>query len=191
MKKKTVKIIAFCFIVFAFLVGGYFLKQTMFQKKYHNEKPVRIVYELDDYITIKNKLPLSDAIGKKYDGSLVEEGTESFIEFSIVNEDDDLALFEIYLTRNHITPREIKENYIKLYLTDEYDQPVIGFDKNRLPVYSELPYLIDKPSSKLLYSDILDGHSTKKYRLRAWLSDSYSISSLPETFQFEVGVKNH
>ena len=168
-----------------------FILFYIYAKKYHNEKPVRIVYELDDYITIKNKLPLSDAIGKQYDGSLVEEGTESYIEFSIVNEDDDLALYEIFLTRNHITPREIKENYIKLYLTDEDDQPVIGFDKNRLPVFSDLPYLIDKPSSKLLYTDIIEGHSTKKYRLRAWLSDSYSISSLPETFQFEVDVKNH
>ena len=193
MKKDILKriIIVLIIIVFIlFVMFLFFLRNQFLPKRGSNQSDVKIVYELDDFITVKNILPISDSIGKSYDGSVVQEGTQSLIDFSIVNSNSDLVVYDIYLTKNQISPREIKDNYVKVFLTDDRDPPLKGFDSNIIPVFSDLPYMSHKPSSKLLYSGVIEGNTTQYFRLRAWLSDSYSLSGLLETFQFDVGVVN-
>ncbi len=188
--KRIIISCIFCLILLAVMLYFFIQKEYQSYQSSHQSN-VRIRYELDDYITIKNKIPLSDAIAKKYDGSLIEDGTEGYIEFSILNEHDKMAIYEILLKKNKISPKEIPDSCIRLFLTDDRDMPMNGFDGNVLPLYRDLPYLVDQPSSKLLYSGILEGNSTHKFRLRAWYADHCAISGVPETFQFEVSVKNH
>ena len=83
----------------------------------------------------------------------------------------------------------IKENFIKVYLTNNKDEPFSNYDLNSVPVFSDLPYISDKPDSKLVYSGRIKGKSYEKFKFRMWLSDLYSINNITEDFKCLVGVK--
>ena len=97
--------------------------------------------------------------------------------------------YEIYLVKNKVKEKEISEKFIKMYLTDHNNIPLDGFEKNLIPVFSNLVILNDKANGKLLYRGKINANSKLKFKLRIWVSDSYAISKENEQFSFSINVR--
>ena len=139
-------------------------------------------------IILKNTLPISDELGRNIDGVGTEEGIQGYVVMSIQNNTDKDVNYDIYITKKEIE-KEIKENYIKLYLTDEADNPLEGYEQNSVPTYNDIFSLVDFPAARLLYNGSLKGRENRKVVLRAWLSDSYAVSNEEKSFTFDVNVR--
>lgn len=150
---------------------------------------LEVNFEKSDIIEINNKLPLSDTLGKSYNGTGMEEGIAGYSSFSITNSNDFRVKYEIYITRQNVSSKDISGKYIVFYLTDEDDKPLVGFSKNKLPVYNDFKGLDDKPISRLIYSGKLDALSTQNVKLRTWVSDAYALINEEEAFSFDIDVR--
>ena len=142
-----------------------------------------------DIVDINNKLPLSDTIGKSYNGTGMEKGIAGYSSFSITNPNDFRVKYEIYVTKQTVPKKEISGKYVVFYLTDDNDTPLEGFNKKRLPVYYDLASLEDKPISRLIYSGKIDALTTKELKLRTWISDTYALVDEEEEFSFDIDVR--
>lgn len=142
-----------------------------------------------DIVKLTNKLPISDEIGKNYKGTGMDKNVEGYSIFTISNPNDRKVSFEIYLTKMDTDKDSIKSNYIKLYLTDDNNKPVEGFEKNKVKSYHDLYSLTDRPGSSLLYRGTLVSGATKKFILRSWLADTYAISKNEEVFSYDIDVR--
>lgn len=187
MFDKSLKqiIIAFIIVAICFCVSFF---GTLYLKKHFNNtnyKNLSVDYSGSNSITISNTLPISNALGKKISYSDEKQG---YNEFKITNKNAIDVEYYIYLNRTDQNI-SISENYIKLYLTDENDIPLSGFEKNLIPTYYSLKYLNDKPDSKLLYKGNVKANSSEKLKLRVWVDDTYAITNDKENFSFQINVK--
>lgn len=155
-----------------------------------NEKniPIETHFFTKDELNISNVLPISDVLGKKIEQKDVEEGIQSIIEFEIINESNQEQSYEIFLTEINKT-KSIDGSYIKLYLTDTKDVPFEKFSYEKVPTFNSLSNLDDLSSSKILYSGTIFKKNHQRFRLRMWLSDSYSLNQELNKFGVSVGVR--
>lgn len=172
------------FIIFSFLNDKNKLSNV-------DKDSLVVNFEKDNQITLKNILPVSDALGKEFDGHGSDDGIQGFLEFSVKNISNKKVSYQIFLTKNKSKSKEIAGDFIKLYFSDEKDNPLKGFDSNKIPTYNSLLFLENKPDCKLLFNDDIASGDEKKYKLRAWLSDLYAISASEESFEFRVEVKEY
>lgn len=188
--KKQVKyiiIVFFVIIIIGFIVSISYFKNKPKKIDYSNDIVVK--FNNSDIIELENKLPISDVLGKNLTGEGTSKGIQGYVEFLVINNLSKKVPFEIYLTKQNVYEKEIKDNYIKLYLTDFNDVAYEGFDTNIIPTFNKLKFLPDLVSSRSLYSSSLKANETKKFKLRVWLSDTYVISKNTEYFGFDVDVK--
>ena len=188
VKKQVIEYI----IVFFVVVISFFVATSVFKnkpRKINSKDDIIVKYKNSDIVELENKLPISDTFGRKLTGTGTEEGIQGYVEFSVINSSSKDLKYEIYLTKQNIYDSEIKDSYIKLYLTDFDDVPYSGFEKNMVPTYDKLNYLSDYVSSKRLFSDTLKANKERKFRLRVWISDSYVISKNTEFFGFDIDVR--
>ncbi len=185
---KQVKL-AFIIVFCLFLMAGVYFFLFYNKSEYRNDsKGLSVRYSSSNIVTIKNTLPISDSLGKEFDGSGTEEGVQAYLEFTVKNVRNYTIPYDIILTKQHNHDEIISDNFIKFYLTDAKDQPLPGFEKSSMPTFYDLYYLTDKPASKQLYQDSLAAGEEKTYHLRMWLSDQYTISFDPEYYSVDVGV---
>ncbi len=185
--KKQIFVSLFVILVlflFSFLFAFFYN-----QNKEKNKKPLLVKFNPFEVIYFTNKLPLSDTLGKEMDSKNINSNIQGYTNVLIKNSNDFSVEYDIYLTKNDIKYNQIKENYVKLYLTDSKDNPCNGYEKNKVPSYSDLLYLSDRPNSKLLYHGFLDKNSSKSFKIRSWLSDSYVIADYIEAFSAEINVR--
>ena len=175
----------FCIIAILIMIAFIILRDN----KNITPQNLDVVFNTSDIMYIENKLPLSDEVAKGYEGKGMEEYIEGYSTFSITNPNDKRIEYEIYLTKQDPKVNGIKSNYINLYLTDEFNNPYPGFDKNKMVNYYDLYVLKDKPGRKLLYRSKLMAHKTANFKLRMWLSDSYGYSPLKEDFSVDIDVR--
>ena len=190
MEKSFKKnVILALFIVFLIFLIYFFGTYSYFQKEkghYHVDNNILSVrFDTTDI----NHLPVSDVIGKSFNGRGTEDGIQGYVEFSITNTGSQKTKYEIFSTKQVVSADEIKDNYLKFYLTDDKNVPVRGFERHLIPTYNDFPCLSDKPSSKLLYEGVLAGGASDHFILRIWVSDSYTISSILEEFKVDIDVR--
>lgn len=154
-----------------------------------NQDVLEVNFLKDDKVTINNTLPVSDKLGKEFNGDGVAEGIQGYNKFSIKNTSKDKIKYEIYLTKNENNDTELSAKYVKLYLTDDKDLALKSFDRNKLPVFSSLMVLNDMPESFLLFKETLNSKEEKNFKLRVWLADTYAISKNMEKFSFTINVR--
>lgn len=175
MKRFNFKLVILSLVVVALLllVGGtsYSLLTNSFidNVKVDKEKSKYLSFNYADvenifYISDVNKL--SDFRGKRqvinyYDFEVNVEG-----EFELVIKD---------------LGNDIPSNFIKVYLTDQYNRVVDGFE-GTAPLYSAFK---DSKDGKVIYSG-LDKY--KKYRLRIWVSDKYD-GKIKDDLVFQIDVR--
>lgn len=181
-KKYLIVISILLLIIFALLVI------YLFNKNNKQENAINTSLTDTSKILIKDVLPISDKLGKKLDGKGTEEGIQGYLKFFVENKSDKKVKFQLYAVENQEIST-INSNYIKMYLTDNADNPIKGYEKNMIPSYGELYVVLDKPEAKLLYEGTLEKFERKKYVLRTWLADSYAVSDDSREFLFNVGVK--
>lgn len=143
----------------------------------------------NDVVLLSNKLPISDEIGKNYNGSGMEKSVEGYTAFSITNPNERKVEYEIYLTKINQEVDEINPNYIKLYLTDDKNVPMKGFEKNKVLSYYDLYSLTDRPGSRLLYRGTLVSGGKANFILRSWVADTYILSKYTQNFSFDIDVR--
>ena len=128
-------------------------------------------------------------MGKNFDGTGTEHGIQGYSEFVVYNNSNHKMKYEIIVTTRECRDNCINSNYIKLFLTDENDKPLEGFSSRKLPTYASLGILDNKPGSRLLYRDKIEGNGEKKFKLRVWLADTYAVSALEEKYKFVIDVR--
>ena len=182
---KSVSIVLLSLVAFLLIIA-IFVKFDEYEKRSFK---INTVFEGDSTVQLTNKLPISDSIGKNYDGTGMEKDIESYKSFSISNPNNKRIDYDIYLTKSVNEISDIRSSYIKLYLTDDKNVPVAGFDSKVIKSYYELYSLNGKPASQLLYSGSLAKNATDKFILRSWVADTYIISKNVEDFNFDIEVR--
>ena len=182
MKRETI------IILVIFLCLG--LCYLVFGIDYDKPKKLDINYKNGNNVLIKNILPVSDTIGKKYNGSGSEKNIQELKEFVIKNDNDSKISYTIYIKPNIVDSKTIKTNYIKVYLTDEFDKPLEGFEKNRIPAISDLTVSNNNPDKLILYEGMIKKDEEQKFKLRSWLADSYAVTEEEQIYDFDIEIKN-
>lgn len=193
MVKKDVKQLTLAIIVivclFVVFIGSGFLfnRYKSTENKAYN---LGVKFSDNRNVYLENTLPVTDKIGRELDGVNSSTGIYGFKEFSIENNYDKKVDYQIYLRVKNSCENIIDEDFIKLYLTDTNNNPLSGFENNKLPSYSSISSLNDKPDGKLLYTGSINKNSISKFRLRVWVSDLYSINRDKECFSFDIYVRS-
>lgn len=147
-------------------------------------------FKISKNVYLENTLPISNELGKQYDGSNIEDKIHGYNEFTIANNYSKNITYEVYLKENNKCEKVIDKSYVIFYLTNSKDEPLDGFKENKLPSFTSLPVLSDKPNAKLLYSGTIKNQSKEKFKLRVWVSDLYSINKDKECFSFDIYVRS-
>ncbi len=193
MVKKDVRQLTLAIIVIVCLFSVFMGFGFLFNKYKNTEnKTYNLGVKFSDNrnVYLENTLPVTDKIGKELDGVSSTKSIQGFKEFSIENNYDKKINYQIYLKVKNSCENMIDEDFIKLYLTDTGNNPLSGFENNKLPTYSSISSLNDKPDSKLLYTGSINKNSISKFRLRVWVSDLYSVNRDKECFSFDIYVRS-
>lgn len=185
--KTAIIIVSLLFLLFFILVFFYY--QFYVKNELKNPDSLKINYFNKQEIEIKNKLPVSDSLGKNYNGKGSEEGIQEFREFTINNNSNIDREFIILLDKQYFDSNSIDEKYIKIYLTDEKDNPIDGFSSNPIPTFNSFDAYSKVITSKVIYKGKIEKKTMKKYKLRSWLSDSYVIPGNEELFRMKLVVE--
>lgn len=183
---KWLKYSLFFLFILVFLFTCYYV----FFIDHDDVAKLEVNYKNDNHVLLKNTLPVSDQIGKNYTGDGVEKNLQEYKEFEILNNNDSKINYVIYIKMNKVNTKTIKNNYVKLYLTDEYNHPFEGFDENKVPALSDLLVASDKPDMLVLYKGTLVKGAKQKFKFRVWLSDSYDITTIEAISDFNIEIKN-
>lgn len=194
MKSKTKQVVKALLIVLAlffllFFSFYVFFEETSKNTDFKNQDLLDVDFASGNNIELKNTLPISDKLGKEFDGKGVSEGIIGYTEFSIKNIDSSAVNYEVYLTKDVVETSELSERYVKLYLTDDNNNALEGFNKNRIPDFSSLSVQSDNPSGFILFKSYIEAFESEKFRLRVWLSDTYAINNNEESFKFHINIK--
>lgn len=182
---KSISIVLLSLIA-VILIIAIFLKIDEYKRKSYK---IDVKFSDNDIVYLTNKLPISDEIGKNYNGTGVEKGIADYKEFTITNPNERKVSYEIYLTKVTNKVDDIRSSYVKLYLTDENNNPVEDFGSSKMLSYYDLPSLEDKLDSRLLYRGAIVSGGSKKFKLRSWIADTYIISNTEEDFNFDIDVR--
>lgn len=144
----------------------------------------------DKKIVLNNSLLLTDTMGKNLNNENLKVGTTGYTEFEISSKVEEKIKFDVYFLKEDAEP-EIPLQYVKVYLTDEEDNPISGFDSASVPTFYDLKVANVDLNGKLLYSGFLKNKGSKKFRLRMWVADTYELTPSEHIFsvKLKVGVK--
>ncbi len=147
--------------------------------------------ETSNGIELVNAIPTDDEIGKNLTNSNKAEGiNQGYFDFAIqakASTKQEIK-YQIYATLEDDSNMDTK--YIKVYLTDDNDQPYKDYVSS-IPVFSALDDYKGQAKSKVLYSDTIRSkkNTVKRFRLRLWVAKDYSDGSTSKTFKIKVNVK--
>ena len=138
--------------------------------------------EGSNVIMIENALPTADSRGK------LQKGNRNVFDFKVEGySGSDVASYEISTVDN--AGNSFPEEYLKIYLTDQNDNPMHGFEGSITPLYTSFPKTEDN-KGRILYRATLNNQVLKQYfRLRIWVSSDYEYREESRNFRFKVNVK--
>lgn len=153
-------------------------------------------------INIVDAHPVSDEVGKAITsanvgaaGSIAANPAGSQMQYAGVFDFEVSASmsspqdinYEIYATE--ASGNTLDAQYVKIYLTDQSDTAEEGYT-GAVPTYDTLTTTSkNSGTGKTLLSDTFSNTSSKQYRLRMWISDSYSAQVPRKTFAIKVNVE--
>lgn len=135
-------------------------------------------------LNLTNAYPVTDIVGKT---------TESYFDFSVSGSIKGKATinYEIYLTPG--INNTLSGDYVKVYLTDNNNEPISGFDSEVIPVYNDLSISSSDETGKRLYLGTLTSENTndreEHYRLRIWIANDYAEANAGKEFSVKVNVR--
>ena len=194
MNVKDKKQVMLALIVIVFLFVFFMLLGYFYTNNRNNSKRAYVLeenYVETNNVYLNSSFPVSDALGKVYKGD-ADDSKQVLKEFTYKNEYSTDINYQVYLKKNSKCSgkNEIGNEFVNLYLSDSNDNALNGFTNNKLPTYSSLSVIDDLPDSKLLYSGIIKSNSSMKFKLRAWVSDLYSLGNDNKCISFDIYVRS-
>lgn len=138
-------------------------------------------------IIINNDLLLTDVVGKNISEDNLKVGTTGYVEFEVSSKLDEKVKYEVVLTKENASP-EIPLEYVKVYLTDENDNPLLDSTSGKVLSYFDLKVADSNLNGKLLYSGYLKDKGSKKFKLRMWTADTYELTATTSIFSAKVDI---
>lgn len=124
----------------------------------------------NNYLNVENFYPISD-----YTGKILPYYSDFNID-AITNNID--IKYEIQIVPND--DNTIDTKYIKVYLTDQDDNPLTN-----VSYYNNLTDASLNEGAKMVYTDYIRKTESKDFRLRVWIDKSYSTKTI-ENFGFTI-----
>ena len=174
-------------ILFVFFVLVAYVVKTIFNDDV--EKSLSIKSSDSLIINLVNNLPLSDSLAINNEKNSVSDDIFKNIKFDLINNDSKDLNYELYITKKELEDNEINGKYIKFYLTKQNGEELKGYNKNRVPLYDDLPVVDDLPGSRILYKGSIKGNSIEKFDFKTWISDNYSNNNQQEEFNYSIRVR--
>lgn len=181
MHKKKIIIFVFFIIIISLLCILYFNKKDV------PSDSVSISSNESNIIRILDKYPMSDDMGKKIEYDEDNNDVQVYYEFEVKSTASRGTNFEIYISDEKFN-NIIHSNYIKVYLTDEDNNPVSCFDNTPVPTIYYLKNSNNHIGKQLYYGYIKAGE-TKKYILRIWFSDAYTLGVTQNEYDLEINAE--
>ena len=132
-------------------------------------------------INYENAYPISDEY------ALSNLSKLTYVDFTVsgnAENTEEAVKYEIYLTEKD--SNTLGNEYIKIYLTDELGNAVVGPIKYSTLASTTNPS--DNDDGRIIYEEKQKGEFEKQYKLYMWLDDSYSQNTRSETFDFYVNL---
>ncbi len=186
-KKNVVLSVIFIILLFIFVIGiSYAVWNRTFlgtQENSINTGYISFSYTESDtnVIEIHNAVPISDEKGKMLSGNNEMFDFTVSAKFAGVSSVD----YEIYATP---IVQTIDSKYIKVYLTDQYDQPVGFYGEVEVPTYDSLEDSTIEGTKTIYKSTLTTSGKVVDYRLRIWVASDYNVPSESQKFAFKVNV---
>ena len=174
-------------ILFVFFVLAAYVVKIIFNDDV--EKSLSIKSSDSLIINLVNNLPLSDSLVINNEKNSVSDDIFKNIKFDLINNDSKDLNYELYITKKELEDNEINGKYIKFYLTKQNGEELKGYNKNRVPLYDDLPVVDDLPGSRILYKGSIKGNSIEKFDFKTWISDNYSNNNQQEEFNYSIRVR--
>ena len=76
-----------------------------------------------------------------------------------------------------------------MYLTDEHNKVLPGYDSVSVPTYYNLRVSTLNPNARRLYYGYLDAGESRSFILRSWIGDAYTISNISKQFGAKLYVE--
>ncbi len=142
-------------------------------------------------IELVNAIPIDDNVGKNLTNSDKAHGiNQGYFDFSVKasGKSNKKVKYDVYATLENGSNMDNK--YIKVYLTDDNNNPYEGYT-DQIPVFDDLSQYGSDSKSKKLYSGSIIAKDTNvhKFRLRLWVAKDYSDASTSKTFKMKINVK--
>lgn len=140
--------------------------------------------ETSNGISLTNAVPVSDTVGKAMTNG------NGYFDFNVSCKivGTNVIKYEVYTTEENVSSK-LDPAFVKIYLTDgTTDKPLSGYD-GTVPTYSSLPATSISGGSRRLYLGTFNSTGVQSFRLRMWVSESYSVSSNSQQFKIKVNVK--
>ena len=140
--------------------------------------------ETTNGISLKNAVPIIDEVGKKLQS---DDNDVGYFDFNVSYNSFSFARnvsYEIYITPSENNSLDGK--YVKVYLTDQNDQPLLGDVVKTFEELDSAKTIND--GSKQIYYDSFTKTGVKKFRLRMWVSEDYPIDKESRSFKLKVNV---
>lgn len=150
-------------------------------------KTIKVSSDYKNEINLIGSFPMSDSVGKNIMYDEDNENVQGYYEFEIQSTVSYKIKYEVYAKEQYNNPA-IHPNYIKVYLTDENNNPVTGYDKLSVPTFYDLKNSFHTVDKKI-YDGILKPGEKKKFILRVWVSDAYSIENIDKKYGMFVYVE--
>ena len=182
-KKKVVVRLLLILVIVVIVLLLLTLIDKAFSKKVDSDLVVTLKSDFDD-IKFKDKLPLEDELGKKIKYDSDNSDVQGYYEFE-VKATKGSGYYEIYAVEDEIK-KGIYPNYIKVYLTDDNNDPVDGYENVYAPTFYKLTTSSINPNGRRLYYGYIKEKQTKKFILRSWISDAYITNYDTRSFGFKV-----
>ena len=183
MKNRINMILFICSLVII-IISGLMFCFSLYGKDSH--KSIILTYMNNKELKIDNSSPITEKLGKNITFNKGDYKT-GYMEFSLSSNSgyEEVINYEICIVNN--SESELSK-YVKFYLTDyDTDKPVLNFDKN-IPTFLQLKKSKSLINGKSLYIGKLSGNETKRFRLRIWLDDSYTITDKSSYFAADMVV---
>lgn len=129
-------------------------------------------------INMPSALPVDDETGKNV------SSRDSYFEATISNNFKKKINYEILLDPVY---NEIDSKYIKVYLTDKFDEPLAGFEGEVLTLDK---FLDEETERFVIYQDtFLSDKDSLTFKLRVWLSEDFEVKDYSSAISFKVNVR--
>ncbi len=158
---------------------------------------VSFVYnETSNGVSITNAYPMTEEKGKQIqdEGEDITKGYFDFEVKSTLGADTIIPYYVYAVDTTEEKGTELDSEYVKVYLTNQEDVPYEQYNKEIVPVYSELEDIKgtgtdnNETEGKLLYQDTFTESGRKDFRLRLWVSNDYVPTEEVKKFKMRVDV---